>query len=380
MKFKILADFQKQSKLYLDNAYYQQSNQSETDSIAEVPSLWKSCSNKFYFWKYIELDTSAIDLDEQCIFPIFWDRGDEILSDVIAFVDQHRSVFENGCLIPVFLDPLEGMPGVNRAVDKFVKTFDCTIPTYLVSGDYRLTRGVHAFQFIYNDQWAHHIEPQNKPFKYNVLKTYINLNRVARYHRCLLMESLIDNNLVEEGYNTWADTYGGLESYLLDVPNSRIPIHKFEILDVEDVSATNPTNIIPVNYCKQAFIYLVTETHVGTDVLFISEKTYKPISIGMPFMSLGNPGTLELLQLRGYITFNRWFDENYDLDIPLPKRIDIIINNLKWISRLSNDQRIALRKEMHSTCQHNLEIYKQYQRKNSFVEAMYKIINRSKLK
>ena len=54
--------------------------------------------------------------------------------------------------------------------------------------------------------------------------------------------------------------------------------------------------------------YLTTETHVDNNVLFISEKTYKPISIGMPFMSLGNPGTLEYLRSKGFITFSDWID------------------------------------------------------------------------
>jgi hypothetical protein len=380
MKFKILADFQTQSKLYLDNAYYQLPKHSEPAEIIERPYFWQQHTNKFYFWKYITLDTSGIDIADRCIFPIFWDRGSVILPDVIAFVQQHRAAFEAGCLIPVFLDPLEGTPGVSESVEQFVKAFDYKIPAYLISGDYQLSQKSHTFHFIYNDQWQHHIVANRKPISYTAIKTYINLNRVARYHRCALMEKLIANDLVDVGYNTWADTYGGLQEYLNQIPDSQIPNQKFKTLDIEDVSTANPTKIVPIEHCKQSFVYLATETHVDADVLFISEKTYKPISIGMPFITLGNPGTLELLRTKGYITFNKWFDENYDLDIPLASRIDIIVNNLKWVNSLSNFRRIVLREEMFATCQHNLEVYKQYQHKNSFLEAMHTVINRTELK
>lgn len=380
MKFKILADFQQQSKLYLDNSYYQLAKHREPDDVVENPYFWKSHTNKFHFWKYIDLDNSGIDITERCIFPIFWDKGSAILPDVIAFVKQHRAIFEAGCLIPVFLDPLEGMPGVSESVEEFVKAFDNKISTYLVSGDYRLTQQSHTYQFIYNDQWQHHVVPQKRPIGYTANKVYINLNRVARYHRCVLMEQLINNNLFAQGYNTWADTYGGLQEYLSKFPNSQIPVQEFKILDIADVATANPTKIVPTDYCKQSFVYLATETHVESDVLFISEKTYKPISIGMPFMTLGNPGTLELLQTKGYITFNKWFNENYDLNLPLADRIQIIIENLNWINSLSNFQRILLREEMFDICNHNLKLYKHQQHKNSFLEAMYKIINRTELK
>ena len=96
-------------------------------------------------------------------------------------------------------------------------------------------------------------------------------------------------------------------------------------------------------------------------------------------MILGNPGTLEYLREKGYLTFSRWFDENYDQDAPLEDRIQIIINNLKYIKSLSNTELMKMFYEMRIICNHNLEVYKIHQRKNSFLEILDNIIQYRKI-
>ena len=59
---------------------------------------------------------------------------------------------------------------------------------------------------------------------------------------------------------------------------------------------------------------IVNETHhqnIGDNV-FLTEKTFRAIYMGVPFMICGNPGSLELLRMLGYKTFPSVFDEHYD--------------------------------------------------------------------
>ena len=59
---------------------------------------------------------------------------------------------------------------------------------------------------------------------------------------------------------------------------------------------------------------IVNETHhqnIG-DNIFLTEKTFRAIYMGVPFMICGNPGSLELLRMLGYKTFPSAFDEQYD--------------------------------------------------------------------
>ena len=48
------------------------------------------------------------------------------------------------------------------------------------------------------------------------------------------------------------------------------------------------------------------------DVIFLTEKIYKPIICGSPFFVLGNRGTISELRNMGFKTFDKWWDESYD--------------------------------------------------------------------
>jgi hypothetical protein len=369
--FKIIADFQLEHKFYVDN---------KDIWVYEENALW-NIGNKFHFWKYVKLDTDPqLEPGKQYIFPIFWESSPDFMMRVIAYVRDNKTAFTNKTLIPVFIDHLEGNNGVAERVDYFVKTFYGAVPTFLINADYRLNNRQNLFEFMYVDQWAHHVLPEANVVGYEQNKLYINLNRVAREHRCSLLQSIINNNMLADGYTTWANTGNAYARYLAENPNSTINRYTYDTLDVEDITAANPTAIIPLEYCKKSFVYLVTETHINTEQLFISEKSYKPISIGMPFMILGNPGTLDLLRTKGYITFNKWFNENYDLVLPLDCRIKIMIENLNFIKGLTNEQRINLRQEMMPICRHNMDVYKMHQRKNSYLELLESIMQKVQLK
>ena len=47
-------------------------------------------------------------------------------------------------------------------------------------------------------------------------------------------------------------------------------------------------------------------------VRFLTEKIFKPLAYGMPFMVIGNKGSLQRLRDLGFQTFPEWFDESYD--------------------------------------------------------------------
>jgi hypothetical protein len=362
MKFKVLAPFQTINRFYQDNLAMNW--KLEEDHLV-------SNKNNFHYFKYLEIDTSwEFEYGKQYIFPIYYEAEATLMDDAINFVREHQELFYNHTLIPVFLDPLEGNDYIAPDIDYFSNTFHNSFPVYFISGDYRLKYRKNLFRFVYNDQWIQHVEPLNTPIDYTPEKTFINLNRVARFHRCLLMQSLIDSNLKDKGYNTWADTYGAYDEFTVSFPNNTIKQQTYDILDVQDISQANPTLMTPVDFCKKTMIYLTTETHVDNNVLFVSEKTYKPISIGMPFMTLGNPGTLEYLREKGFITFSQWVDEKYDLNYPLEKRIRIIISNLAKLDNMSEKKKIKVRKEMQEICQHNLDLYKLLQKKNSLIENL----------
>lgn len=71
--------------------------------------------------------------------------------------------------------------------------------------------------------------------------------------------------------------------------------------------------------------------------IHVSEKSYKPLAYFHPFVSISAPGTLEFLRGAGFETFDNLFDENYDHDCDLARRLDIVKSNLLDIQLIEYD-------------------------------------------
>jgi hypothetical protein len=95
------------------------------------------------------------------------------------------------------------------------------------------------------------------------------------------------------------------------------------------------------------YFSIVAETTVSTPELFITEKTFKPIAYQHPFLILGQPKVLDYLRSQGFETYNNIFDESYDDEYDLDKRLEKIINNIKGFNQIPYDA-ITLEKLIHN--------------------------------
>ena len=64
--------------------------------------------------------------------------------------------------------------------------------------------------------------------------------------------------------------------------------------------------------CAESLLYLVTETVATGRRHHLTEKTFKPIAMGMPFIIVGTQGSLKYLRSYGFRTFEGIWDESYD--------------------------------------------------------------------
>jgi hypothetical protein len=76
---------------------------------------------------------------------------------------------------------------------------------------------------------------------------------------------------------------------------------------------------------ESAFVWIACETMHEQDGIFITEKTWKAIAYGKPFLLNGDAGSLEYLRSIGYKTFDQFWDESYDN-----------VNNVDKIKKISN--------------------------------------------
>lgn len=63
--------------------------------------------------------------------------------------------------------------------------------------------------------------------------------------------------------------------------------------------------------------------------VFVTEKTFKPISGLQPFMVIGGAGILSYLRSQGFETYDNIFDESYDTETDFDRKLDIIVNNIQ---------------------------------------------------
>jgi hypothetical protein len=338
--------------------------------------LINSRFNLFNSVDQIETSTN-IEFENFYIFPIFYMHEESSAGDYTSwinfankFLKENFKILNQKNVAICICDFFEASSRLLDQVEALQKMFDLNF--WIITADKKIKS--NKIKIIYNNIWIDKFEPLHNPVNFKPKKLYINLTRVARYHRCLLAEQLIDNNLLKIGFNSWSNTYGAFDQYKISNPNTKIDIDFFNKLDIEDLSSINPNFSVPIEHCSKSFLFLNTETNVNSDTMFFSEKVYKPIGIGMPFITLGNPGTLSELRNQGFLTFDEWFDESYDLNFTLEKRIELIIKNLIKYSKYNKNDLIKIRTEMNEVTNYNLNLYKVIKTKNVLRENISLIV------
>jgi len=195
---------------------------------------------------------------------------------------------------------------------------------------------------------------------------FLSYNRRPRLHRTILLCELIRSGLLDRGtVSYYGDAvkdsvdrvikYGrpGLvpEAQVLD---SLIPLE----LDM-DLLANNPAwNVVESHY-EKTFCSIVPETLYDPGTIFFSEKTWKTISVGHPFMLVSSPGMLAELRRQGYYTFGSWWDESYDSLPGIGRRIKHIVAEMSRLARLDRQELAAMRETMRPVLEHNQRLFNQ---------------------
>jgi hypothetical protein len=104
---------------------------------------------------------------------------------------------------------------------------------------------------------------------------------------------------------------------------------------------------------RESCLSIVTETHFSNDVLFISEKLWKPIRNCHPFLVVGTPGTLSYMRQLGFHTFAPAIDERYDSVIDNEERMQALTDAIDVFAALDQSRRLDLLEELRPALLHN---------------------------
>jgi len=203
------------------------------------------------------------------------------------------------------------------------------------------------------------------PAERTITRTFIAPNRIVageRQHRLEVLYHLFKNKLLNN-HISCPET----------CPAENISIHDAvkplvnKYPDIEQVFAqqTLPINFAgetdhPMHSCwlslfgesAESLLYLVTETIATGRRHHLTEKTFKPIALGMPFVIVGTRGSLEYLRSYGFRTFEGIWDESYDLAED-SVRIERVASLLRSLDELPPEGKQDLFDQAREVVEHN---------------------------
>lgn len=107
-------------------------------------------------------------------------------------------------------------------------------------------------------------------------------------------------------------------------------------------------------------IYTDDETRYS-DVIHISEKTWRCLSYGVPFVVISTKNTLKKIREYGFKTFNTCIDESYD-EMSDDIRMDGVIKAAKELLEKWDSE------EVQKICHYNRELYKNKKHKRKWIQ------------
>jgi hypothetical protein len=217
-------------------------------------------------------------------------------------------------------------------------------------------------------------------------KKFFCVNRQERYHRILTVDHLIKNDIAKHTYlscmlGEYASLIHGSEKQWVDNDKS---LRKFLDPDLDTLVLTdeqkqrlqclplqldvgeNQHHAIKVNmpdlspYFHQSYFSIITEGDFarGEQRQMFTEKVLKCFLHAHPFILIGLPHTLELLQELGFITFGSIIDESYDKEEDDEKRLQMCLAEIDKLNKLNYNEMRNLYNELQPILDHNQQMYK----------------------
>jgi hypothetical protein len=213
-------------------------------------------------------------------------------------------------------------------------------------------------------------------------KKFLCLNRRMYYHKYQIIEELFNRELLSDTRFSWVDNKG-LKNLLNKklVTYLGIDINNFKAIQLEDdvMYGSDLSNheeylyTINPNWYYKSKVNIITETFLNEPEVHITEKTWKAIYLGVPFVVSASNGHLKTLRDMGFKTFNSVINEDYD-EMNGKDKIKQIIDSAEELSNIYNTQEVLdicrFNQELYSNLEHRRKICKEV-----FLDKLHDIKN-----
>ena len=178
----------------------------------------------------------------------------------------------------------------------------------------------HEFFFRHVNRYQLFNYPAERQYEFTAL------NRVHKWWRAAVMSDLRYQGILQN--SLWSYNCIGINDDYeanpveVDVHDElwRYRMHEFVLdgpfhCDQLNKHQQNNHHVVNTELYTQSYFQIIIETHLDADQsggAFITEKTWKPIKYGQPFVVIGPVGTLAALRAAGYNVFDDVLDNTYD--------------------------------------------------------------------
>lgn len=309
------------------------------------------------------------------IIPIFSFHVYNTFTSHISISQKARSDINNKIAKIVFFYPNEGHCSLYKHLLNNFRSLvtNLELPKeqiYFVHGDLNVDNYKNEpYTYIPINNFAYWLYRYRHTPKvnYNNEKLFLHYSRNLHTHRIAFTILLENENLLDDSIYS----FGKLSNYnftkAVQDYNLTKNINRFDFFkslenkssDYSNIIEENPAAEINISHYEKTFLSIVSETIIDKDVCFFSEKIYKPLCVGHPFILIGSPYQLEYLRKLNYRTFNDFWDESYDTELDPSVRLRKIILILKQIKKMTKFELEDMRKEMESILIHNQYVVRQ---------------------
>jgi hypothetical protein len=209
--------------------------------------------------------------------------------------------------------------------------------------------------------WNNRPQPGCNPHTKPRSRDFTLLSRIHKWWRSTVVSYLHKEHLLDRSY--WSYGNQDIGDQYCDNP---IRIHDFPGLDsyMDQFLKNGPYTcdtltpeehnshwtLVPEHF-EDSYCHLVLETFFdadGSSGAFLTEKTFKPIRHGQPFVIFGTAHSLATLRRLGYKTYDEYIDNSYDSVMDNTERFVKLISTVNklsqqdlhaWFTKLIDDAR-----------------------------------------
>ena len=146
------------------------------------------------------------------------------------------------------------------------------------------------------------------------------------------VENVPIQDIAKYFHSLWPDTESGIVNTI-----SKMELPK--LFPNEDTQRMSSCWLDQIELTTESLIYHVSETVYFGRRQHLTEKTFKPIAMGMPFVLTAPAHSLEYLRSYGFKTFDSIWDEGYDQEENDLVRAKRVVHLLKKIDQQSLEQK-----------------------------------------